>query len=78
MLLVRQVPHQLLNVDRVALAVQMLLGVQTAGIDQSVSISNDTGDRGKDMIIHLVELATLTSLNKQTGGFFLFASDDNS
>ena len=65
MLLVGKVADELLNIDGNALAVEVALGMEAAHVDQHVCIRDDTRDGDKHMLVHLVELATLTSGHKQ-------------
>ena len=65
MTLVSKVADELLAVDRATLAVDVPLTVQTALVDQHVCVCDNARNGDQNVIVHLVELATLTSWDKE-------------
>mmetsp|Transcript_15870 Transcript_15870/g.19990 ORF Transcript_15870/g.19990 Transcript_15870/m.19990 type:complete len:200 (+) Transcript_15870:76-675(+) len=53
-LLVGEVADELLDIDRRALAEQVLLGVQAAHVDEHVSVGHHSRHRHEHMLVHLV------------------------
>jgi len=76
-LVVGEVAHELLNVDWAALAVQVSLAEKATHVNEVVCIGNDSRNRDHDVIVHLVELATLTNRNKEGGEFLLLGSHNH-
>ena len=65
MTLVSKVADELLAVDRGTLAIDVPLTVQTALVDQHVCVCHNARNRDQNVIVHLVELATLTSWDEE-------------
>ena len=76
-LLIGEVAYELLNVDGTSLTVEVLLSMDTTSVNQHVCVSDDARDGHKHMIVHLVELAALTSGHKERGSLLLFSSEDH-
>ena len=76
-LLIGQVPHQLLDIDGRHLAVQVALAVDPAHVHEVVRVGNDSRHRRQDVLIHLVQLPTFTSWYKKRACLFLLGGKYN-
>ena len=76
-LLVGEEAHKLLAVDGGALAVDVPLAVQAAHVDQHVRVRHHPRHRHQDVLVHLVQLPTLTSWDKQVRCLFLLSGEDH-
>ena len=77
MLLVRQIPHELLDIDGDTLAVEVALGMNATDIDEHVGIGDNARHGDEHVIVHLVKFATLTSGHKERRCFLLLSSKDH-
>ena len=77
MLLVCEVADELLDVDGLTLAVELALCMDTANINEHISIGNNTRNRDEHVVVHLVKFSTLTSGHEESRCFLLLSGEND-
>jgi len=77
MLIIAKELNQLLNIDWRVHWVQMLLRMKTTIINEEVSVGDHSWNWAQHMIIHLVQLSTLSCRNEQFWYFFLLSGKND-
>jgi len=77
MLSIGDVFHELLHEDWCVHGVSVLLGYNSAFVNQIVRVSNHTRHCGHDVLVHFVEFATLAQGHEQLAGLLLFSCENH-